>query len=203
MNPNKIKKNRKMEEKYMSYQTIRDTREGFVNMGAGDKLIKVESKLLAIVTLLVMWLALDTGFITALITGAVIAFLFPWLVGLIEFFAWVVAIVFSLIWAVGGYFLAGALGGDSPAIGVIGAIIVFIISFFLHKIFAGLGYSSVEKHSMDAWDNTAANTAQTNQTLNEMNTSNVKYCSKCGIKVAADAKFCTECGSQKFYGNHR
>lgn len=181
----------------MSYEDIRDTREGFVRMDVGDKLIGIESKFLAIVTLIVMWVALDTDFITALIAGVVVGFLFPWLVGLIGFFAWVVTIVFSLMWAVIGYFIAGALGGDSPIIGVIGAVIVFILSFFLHKVFAGLGYSSVEKHSMDAWDNTAANTAQINRSLNAMDTSNVKYCVKCGTKLAADAGFCTKCGSQQ------
>ncbi len=180
----------------MSYQNIRDTREGFVNMGAGDRLIKIESKILAVVAFILMLAYFKMGIISALVVGLVVGFVFPWLVGLIEFFAWVATIAFSAVWAVVGYFLTGAIGGDSPVIGVIGAIIVFIVSFFLHKIFAGLGYSSVEKHALDAWDNTSNNTEQMKNSINEMqNINSVKYCSKCGTALDSEAGFCTKCGS--------
>lgn len=187
----------------MSYQDIRNTREGFVDMGAGDKLIRIESKILAVLVFILMLAYFKMGIVSALIAGAVIGFVFPWLVGLVEFFAWVVTIVFSVVWAGIGYFIAGAIGGDSVAIGVIGAIIIFIASFFLHKIFAGLGYSSVEKHALDAWDNNSNNTAQTRDMVNdignslEKDMSNIKYCPKCGTALEGDAKFCAKCGSSQ------
>lgn len=187
----------------MSYQDIRNTREGFVDMGAGDKLIRIESKILAIVVFIVLLAYLKMGVGQALIAGVVVGFVFPWLVGLVEFFAWVATIIFSVIWAGIGYFIAGALGGDSPVIGAIGAIIIFVASFFLHKIFAGLGYSSVEKHALDAWDNTSDNTAQTRDIARnigdtlEKDMGNVKYCQKCGTAMDANAKFCAKCGSSQ------
>lgn len=156
----------------MSYQDIRDSREGFVNMGAGDKLIRIESKILAIITFILMLAYFKSGIISALIVAALIGGVFPWLVGLVKAFAWCAAVVFSLIWAVVGFFigylLAGIMGIDTPIIGVLVAIIVFIVSFFLHKVFAGLGYSSVTKLELDAMQSTNANTAQTNADMSKI-----------------------------------
>lgn len=61
----------------------------------------------------------------------------PWLMGLIEVFAWIATVLFSLIWAVIGYFIGGAILGDSSIAGVIVAVVIFICSFFAHKVFAG------------------------------------------------------------------
>lgn len=182
----------------MSYQDIRNTREGFVDSGAGDRIIRIESKIVAIVAFVLMLTYFEKGIIPALIAGVVVGFVFPWLVGLIEFFAWVATIVFSVIWAIIGYFLGGAVGG--VAVGVIVAIIIFIVSFFLHKVFAGLGYSSVTKHALDALDETRDNTAQTRDSVNtfqnnvESNVNNIKYCPNCGTALDKDARFCTNCG---------
>ena len=67
-----------------------------------------------------------------------------------------------------GYLLAGIMGIDTPIIGVLVAVIVFIVSFFLHKVFAGLGYSSVTKLELDAMQSTNANTAQTNADMSKI-----------------------------------
>lgn len=142
----------------MSYRDIRDAREGFVDMSVGDGIIKVESIILGIVAFIFGMTNLNLDFVVALLIGFVIAIVFPWLTGLIVAFAWFVTIVFSLAWAVVGYFIGGAILGDSPVAGAIVAIIAFIISFYLHKIFAGLGYTTVEKHVIDSVDEINENT---------------------------------------------
>ena len=50
----------------MSYQDIRDSREGFVNMGAGDKLIRIESKILAVITFILMLAYFKSGIISCI-----------------------------------------------------------------------------------------------------------------------------------------
>lgn len=184
----------------MGFNSIRNAREGFVDMSAGDKLIRIESIILGIAVFIGM-LCLHTGFFPALIVGALIMFLFPWLVGLIEVFAWIATIVFSLIWAVIGYFIGGALLGDSVIGGIIVAIIIFTGSFFLHKIFAGLGYHSVEKHVIDSIDSTRDNTAQMANAMtnnySQSQGSTSKFCSNCGAKLDTNAHYCNSCGSKQ------
>ena len=189
----------------MSYRNVRDAREGFVNMGAGDGLIRTESIILGIAIFIVGMTNYGWDFMVALVVGLVVAFVFPWLTGLISIFAWFVTIVFSLIWAVIGYFIGGAILGDSPIAGVIVALIVFIISFHLHKVYAGLGYSSVDRHVIDSLDETADNTSYTAHTTKNISSqvnkmqrgNNVCYCSSCGTPLKVGTKFCMKCGSQQ------
>lgn len=182
----------------MSFRNITDTREGFVNMRAGDKLIRIESIIMGIILFFAAIATFDMGFVKALILGIVVAVVFPWLTGLIESFAWIVTIVFSIIWAVVGYLVGGAILGDSAFAGAVIAIIVFIVSFFLHKIFAGLGYSSVEKHVINSMDTTANNTTYTATKINNLvsNVSQKTYCSNCGTELKSGVKFCNKCGNK-------
>ena len=175
----------------MSYQDIRNAREGFVRSDIGDKLIRIEAFIVGLACFIGL-LALEMGFVIALITGVIVAFVLPWLVGLIEIFAWIATVVFSLVWAVIGYFIGGALLGDSPVAGVLVAVILFLCSFFAHKVFAGLGYSSTEKHVMDSLDQTVENTANLQQQQNA-----VKYCPFCGVRLDAGAGFCKSCGARQ------
>lgn len=182
----------------MRYDNIRNTREGFVNMRSGDKLIHTESVILGIVAFFVALTQLDIGFVPSLITAAVVIFVFPMLAGLITAFAWFVAIVFSAIWAVVAYFIGGAILGDSPVAGALIAVVVFVISFFLHKIFSGLGYSSVDKHVMDSIDSAAANTEVTGRNMQQMAGTNTgSFCSHCGQPIKPGSQFCTQCGSRQ------
>lgn len=193
----------------MSYEDIRNTREGFVDMGAGDLLVKIESKIVGVVAFIGL-LCMQKGFFASLILGIIIGGAFPWLVGLVPGFAWIAITVFSLIWSVIGYFVGGAILGNSAIAGALVAIIIFVISFFLHKIFAGLGFSSVERIKLDAIKNIEKNT----ETLNTVNYNNVTYsqttsdesvsqdvqqvayCYKCGARLRNGMRFCTKCGSQ-------
>ena len=189
----------------MSYRNIRDAREGFVDMGAGDGLIKVESIILGIAIFIAGMARFGWGFTTALVVGLVVAFVFPWLTGLISIFAWFVTILFSLIWSVIGYFIGGAILGNSPIAGAIVALIVFIISFNLHKIFAGLGYSSVDSHVIDSLDEVADNTAYTAYTAKNISSqvnkmqegNNVIFCKNCGTQLKVGTTFCMKCGSRQ------
>ncbi|MCH5251291.1 MAG: hypothetical protein J1E98_15245 [Lachnospiraceae bacterium] len=185
----------------MSYQRIRNTREGFVDMSAGDGLIKMESWLIGVVVFFYMLIGADAGFISSLIAGLLLVILVPWIVGLLPAVAMIFAICFSVAWAILVYFIAGALLGV-PA-GVICALIVLIISFYLHKIFGGLGYSSLTKIHMDSVRQTSANTAKTNQILSEavsnaseQVSNKAEYCPFCGTKLNGTEKFCGSCGAQ-------
>lgn len=142
----------------MSYRNIRDAREGFVDMDMGDKIIHIESIIMGIGAFIIGIAFMDLGLVVSLVVGGLVAFVFPWLVGLFTIFAWIATIVFSLIWAIVGYFIGGALLGDSVIAGIIVAIIVFISSFFAHKVFAGLGFSSITSHVMNSVDEIASNT---------------------------------------------
>lgn len=135
----------------MSYQDIRNTREGFVNADAGDKIVKFESRILGIVSFFAL-LIKGESFVFSLIVGILIFGVFPYLIGLVSVFGWIAAILFSGIWAFVGYFVIGALTNNNIGAGVVAAIIVFIISFFLHKIFSGLNFVSVEKRKIDVLD---------------------------------------------------
>lgn len=185
----------------MSYRHIRNLREGIVDMGAGDGIMKIESVLIGIVIFFYMLIGADAGFITSLIVGLLLIIVTPVIVGLIPVVAWIFAVIFSLIWAILAYFIAGALLGVGA--GVICALIALIISFYLHKIFGGLGYSSLTKIHMDSVQQTSANTAQTNQilseavsNLSEQISSKAEYCPFCGTKLSGTEKFCGNCGAQ-------
>lgn len=178
----------------MSYRNIRNAREGFVDSGIGDGIIKTESIILGIAIFIFALVQMQASIISALIAGGVVAFIFPWLTGLIEIFAWIVTIVFSLIWAVLAYFIGGAIMGDSPIAGILAAILVFIVSFFVHKVFAGLGYSSVTKHILDTGDEIQNNTSNINQTLNNVVSSQGAFCHFCGASLKPGANFCSKCG---------
>lgn len=181
----------------MSFQDIRDTREGFVRADIGDRLISIESKIIGVVAFFALWLGANQSFLVALVVAAVCIVVVPWLVGLISIFAWIVTIAFSLAWAIIGYFIGGAILGDSALAGAIVAIIVFVISFFLHKVFAGLGFNSVEKYALDTGEEIRDNTQNINQNLNNTMEAQTTFCTSCGTPMKVGAKFCNKCGKQQ------
>ena len=100
----------------MYFDFLRDTREGFVDMRIGDKLILVESIIIGVISFIVM-LINDYEFVVSLVVGLGCIVVVPTLVGLVPVIAWIVGIVFSLIWAVISYFIGDAILGDSPVAG--------------------------------------------------------------------------------------
>ena len=205
----------------MNYQHIRNAREGFVDMRSGDKLIRLESRLIGIAFFFYMLIGADAGFATSLIAGLLLVLIVPWIVGLIPVIAMVFAVVFSVAWAVLVYFIVGALA--NVPVGVICALIVLIMSFYLHKIFAGIGFSSITKILIDSVQQISENTAGTEKTHNirdnikinqiinvekdgrimnnifskSHNQISVKaYCHNCGTKLNGTEKFCGNCGTK-------
>lgn len=187
----------------MSFQNIRDTREGFVDMSTGDNLMKLEARSIGIAAFFALWLAAGVGFFPALVIGSVSCLVVPWLVGMIPAVAIVFSVVFSFAWAFIGYFIGGALLGDSVVAGILVAAIIFIISLFKHKVFAGIGYSSVEKHVIDSVDDIRQNTANTVNVINASSAVQptqakaVMYCTNCGEVLNVGDKFCNKCGSRQ------
>ena len=111
----------------MSYNDIRNAREGFVDMGIGDSLIKLESRILGIALFIVM-LVYDYGFVNALIAGIACMVVFPILIGLIPFLGWLFGIVFSVGWAVIGYLIGAIITEDIVIVGILVGVVAFIIS---------------------------------------------------------------------------
>ena len=150
------------------YDNLQDLREGFVSSRTGHKLVKAESIILGIVGFIVALMNTSVGFIGALLVGLVISLAFPALISFIPVLAWISGIVFSLLWAIIGYFIGGSLLGNSAAAGLIVAMIIFAVSLFSHRVFAGLGYVSVEKIKLDSLAETAQNSSKTTQILEKM-----------------------------------
>lgn len=80
----------------MSYQDIRNAREGFVRSDIGDKLVRIEAFIVGVLCFSGL-IALGKSFGVAVFTGIVVSAILPWLMGLIPAFAWIAAIVFSLV----------------------------------------------------------------------------------------------------------
>ena len=185
----------------MSYQDIRDAREGFVRSDIGDGMIKVESVIIGIITFFLL-INNDMGFFKSLMIAILVIAVTPVLVGLIKPLAIVAAILFSIIWGYVGYVIGCLATNDNIFVGVIGFIILCSFSLLCHRVFSGLGFQSVEKHVIDSIDQTRDNTAEirNNQSgQNEVHSSSDKkanFCSNCGIKIEFKTKFCPECGNK-------
>ena len=176
----------------MSYNDIRNAREGFVDMGIGDSLIKLESRILGIALFIVM-LVYDYGFVNALIAGLACMIVFPILIGLIPFLGWLFGIVFSVGWAVIGYLIGAIITEDNVIVGILVGVVAFIISIFKHKVFSGLGYTTITKHVMDSIDETRDNTAEL---VEDTFTEEFVFCPNCGTKSEAGNNFCKKCGAR-------
>lgn len=147
----------------MDYRDIQNTREGFYSSDAGEKFIRKESIIVGIIAVLLSWLLFKWNIFASLGVGIAVGVVFPWLVGLFKWFAWVVTIIFSVIWGAFGYGIGYLIFNfifhvESIIPAIIVAGIVFAISFVNHRIFAGLGYESVEKHVISSIDEIRDNT---------------------------------------------
>lgn len=184
----------------MSYQDIRNAREGFVDMGIGDNLIRWEARIIGVSAFIAL-LVYNYGFVKALAVGLGCIVIVPVLIGLIPIVAWIFGIIFSIGWAFIAYFIGGAILGDSPIAGAVVAVFAFTCSLFMHKVFAGLGYSSVQKHVIDSIDETRNNTENVmNEIYSVSATEQQKiqngFCSNCGARIKIDGNFCQKCGSR-------
>jgi len=176
----------------MNYDDIRDMREGFVDMGEGDGLVKWETRIVAVIIFILSLTIWDCSFIKSLIIAIVFAVLFPILIGTIPILGKIAAVFFSIVWAAVGWFIGAAILGTG--VGIIAAILAGSGSFFCHRVFSGLGYASVEKIELDNLSQISSNTAQMAATSQvERNAAN--FCPNCGSQIKG-GNFCPNCGNR-------
>lgn len=177
----------------MSYQDIRDSKEGFVRGDIGDGFVRLECFFLGLGAFLGLWKGGVMNFIPSLAIGVIITNALPWLIGLIDIFAWIAAVVFSIVWAAVGGVLGYLIFEGSIIAAIMGAIFMFICSFFGHKVFAGIGYVSEKKTMIDSVTSMSSNL----ESINNAVSNNMKYCSNCGQPVKIGANFCESCGQKQ------
>ncbi len=163
------------------FEDLRDIRNGKIRADFGDKVVKYESWLCAVVVFgLLFTNGVNVGI--SIICGLAIGIVIPILMATIKIFAKIAAIIFSLIWAYFAAAIAALIssfandGAPIAIIVVIGAIIGFAISFFAHRVFAQIGFVPEDE-------------PQIIEVL-------VTTCTNCGAEVEPDASFCSKCGTK-------
>jgi|BioPla2DNA2_1021312.scaffolds.fasta_scaffold04096_2 hypothetical protein len=160
-----------------------NTRNSFVKM-RGGKLISIESVILAFVVFFVLTMVKNASPYLSLVVAFVVGFVFPILVGTFKSLAWIAAILFSLVWAFLGFVIVGAIADGSILIGIVGAVILFAISFAIHKNYSGLSFQNINNKT-----NNTENIVINNSSIKE----NVVFCPKCGRRIRSVDGRCDTC----------
>ena len=160
-------------------------RENFLRL-RGGKLISIESYVLGFVVLFVVNIVKNYSMPVSCIVALIVGFVFPILIGLFKSLAWIAAVAFSLIWGVLAYGIVGAIAHNSVILGLLGGIIVFAISFVIHKNYSGLVFQGVSRN-----DN---NQQQAQITTDETTYEAVAFCPKCGRRIHSIDGRCDFCG---------
>lgn len=156
-------------------------RNSFLRM-RGGKLISIESIVLAFVVFFVLAVVKDVPQFAALVAAVAVGFVFPILVGLFKSIAWVAAILFSLIWAFVAYFLAENMANGS--VGFLAGVIIFVISFMVHKNYSGLSFHGVGQKKLDQKTVSADHIKAQER---------VSFCPKCGRRIRGLDGRCEVC----------
>lgn len=164
---------------------LEDTRNKFLKM-RGGKLISVEAVMLAFVVFFAMTVEKNASPYLALVIAFIVGFVFPILVGAFKSLAWLAAILFSLVWAFLGFVFAGAIAGGSVLVGLLSCIIVFAISFMIHKNYSGLTFQGFTRKN---------NNSVSNMTMVDKNSHSeaVVFCPKCGRRITSYDGKCDVC----------
>ena len=159
-------------------------RNNFLKM-RGGKLISIESIILGLSMFFLM-----QGYSTAtiLIVAAIVAFVFPILFSLFKGFAWVATIVFSILWASLAAQIVGELVNTNAVVRVLVGIIVFLISFFVHKNFAGLTFHTIKINRNHNSINRSINVSKQSYECES-----VSFCPKCGRRIHSKDGRCDIC----------
>lgn len=158
-------------------------RNSFVNM-RGGKLISIESVILALALLIVLLFEEDILPLFSVIVAVTVGFIFPILAGTFKFLAWITAIFFSLFWALLGFVIISAITDESTLIGLVVAVILFAISFCIHK-----DYSDLTFHNINNKTYNHENMAMNNMVVKE----NVIFCQECGRRITTADGRCDRC----------
>lgn len=168
----------------MSNKTkVGELRESFLKL-RGGKLISVEAFILALIVLYVLNVVKNVPIGTSLIVAAIVGFVFPILIGVFKSLAWLAAVLFSLIWALLAFVIAGAIADGSYFVGFIFGLIFFVISFFVHKNYSGLSFQGISLKNNKHIDST---------TLYEPSLEGVRFCPKCGRRIISTDGRCNVC----------
>lgn len=183
----------------MSYDDIRDAREGYVRGDFGDALIKIESVLIGIAVGFAFLYGVKLTPVQCIIIAILVMVVVPWLVGTITILAWIVAILFSLVWAAIGFVAGYFIFNHSYLIGIVTALVIFVLSFFCHKVFAGIGLQSARKFRDEALDDIRNNTNDIRNNTNQQPEAEVqiRFCSSCGAELKEGDSFCNKCGTKQ------
>lgn len=157
-------------------------RDNFLKI-RGGKLISIEAYILAILVFCILVLLKNESPIMSIMFAMVVGFVFPILVGIFKSLAWLAAILFSFIWASLGFVLVGAVVNKSFFIRLLLSIILFCITFWVHKNYSGLTFQGISKKSKN----------QQVVSLEEPLYENVSFCSKCGRRIRTFDGKCDSC----------
>ena len=161
---------------------LKKIRNNFLKL-RGGKLISVESIVLAFITMFVMIVVRKNSPYLALAVAAIVAFVFPVLVGVIKTLALFVAALFSLIWGILGFSIFGAITGGSLLSRFVAGIVIFLISFRIHKNYSGLTFQGVTRKNMDSISLESSYVEK----------ESVKFCPICGRRITSPSGVCDVC----------
>lgn len=149
----------------------------------GGKLISIESYVLGFIVLFVLMMA-EFSTPVSCIFAFLFGFGFPILIESFKTFVWISTVAFSLIWGIMSYIIASSIAHNSVIWGLLGGIIVFTISFLMHKTHYESTLNS-EKEEV--------NIQQTQVTAPESNYEAVSFCPKCGRRIHSIDGKCDFC----------
>ncbi|MGN0346333.1 MAG: zinc-ribbon domain-containing protein [Lachnospiraceae bacterium] len=148
-------------------EDIRDGREGYVRGNIGDRLVAVEAVIMGIALGFFLYFKAGMSIPQYIVIASIITVVIIWLVGNIPVIAWIVGILFSLVWAAVGFIIGSLIFDESIIAGILAAVVVFALSLFCHKVFAGIGYISRRKYLDDSLDDITGNLNNISNHLND------------------------------------
>ncbi len=173
---------------------IKEFRNRYIDK-RGGKFIEVEARIMGFCVGVLMLLILrpgsgtEDGFFWGIIfvIGIIVWFLFPIVINVSGTMAWLEMLIFSFMWAsvIGG--LLGAMSG-SGEIGCLIGIIVFCVSFFVHKMYFGISFSELFMKQDTC--------TYTNNEENHEHKEVVKFCPICGRRIQSIYDMCENCKSK-------
>lgn len=161
---------------------LEDIRKNFTKT-RGGKLILVESFLVFLILSFILTVCVELSQVAAFAISAIVAFIFPIIVAVFKTIAWLMAIIFSFIWALITWVISTSV--EAPAIISLGVgMFIFVVSFFIHKVYSGLQFNGIEKKS---------NNNKAMELNGSKNREKIQFCPKCGRRIISPDGRCDVC----------